>query len=190
MSFEDDDDSLRNIRRMDPKVRFLAIIPVVLLAGAMLAFMYGWRTKGRVYTTAPWRSHVIAEHDFQITTPGLLMSMYTNMNFDGEMVTAQTYVGSDMGNDFSVTVAARPDSDKRTIEAIAKELGGTASKPVPRSDGTTALDTEFVLEGQRNVVRLIFKDRTLYQLMAVGPQKTFSDQQAQRFFSSFKLTAP
>jgi hypothetical protein len=187
---EDDDDSLRNIRQTDPKLRLIAIIPVVILAAALLAFMYGFRTEGRKYTTSPWRSHVVAEHDFQITTPGLLMSMYTNMNFDGEQVTAQSYVGSDMGHDFSVTVATRPESDKRSIEDIAKGLGGGAAKPVPRSDGTTAVDTEFVLEGQRNVVRLIFKDRTLYQLMAVGPQKTFPEQQAQRFLASFKLTAP
>jgi len=190
VSFEDNDDSLQNIRRMNPRVRLIAIIPVVLLAAALLAFMYGWRTEGRKYTTAPWRSHVIAEHNFQITTPGLLMSMYTNMDFDGEQVTAQSYVGSDMGNDFSVTVATRPESDKRSIDAIAKDLGGGAAKPVARADGTTAVDTEFVLEGQRNVVRLIFKDRVLYQLMAVGPQKTFPEQQAQRFFSSFKITAP
>jgi hypothetical protein len=186
VSFEDDD-SMGKLAQPSPRLRLIAIIPVVVLAVAMLAFMYGWRAEGRKYTTAPWRSHVVAEHDFQVTTPGTLMSIYTNMDFDGEEVTAQSYVGSDMGTDFSVTVATRPDGDKRSVEAIAKDLGGSATKPVPRSDGTTAVDTEFVLDGQRNVVRLIFKDRVLYQLMAVGPQKTFPEDQARRFFASFKL---
>jgi hypothetical protein len=188
MSFDDD---LDKIARPDPKLRLIAIIPVVIIAGAMLAFMYGFRTEGRTYTTSPWRTHTVEEPNvsFQVSTPGMLMSIYQNMMFDGEAATAKAFVGSDMGTDFSVTIAERPDSDKRTIEAVAKSLLGVRGiAPFPGAGGATAISTDFVLDDKRTQVRLIFKDRMLYQLMAVGPAKTFSEQQANRFFASFKLS--
>lgn len=182
------DDDLTDISKPDPKVRLIAIIPVVIIAGAMLAFMYGFRTEGRTYTTAPWRSHTIAEHSFSMTTPGLLMEMYKQVDFDGDVVTGQSYVGSDMGTDFSVTVAERPPSDKRTVEDIAKSLGVAAIQGFP--GGGRYIDTDFVIEAQKTRARLIFKDRMLYQLMAVGPVKTFPEANANRFFASFTLAGP
>lgn len=185
MSFDED---FSKLSQPSPKARLFAIIPVVLIGAFVMAFVYGMRLEGRRYTTAPWRTHAVAEHNFSITTPGTLMSIYQNMDFDGAPVTAQSYVGSDMGTDFSVTVAQRPETDTRSIEDVAKSLGVRDVKPVPGVAGATALATDFVIEGERTQARLIFKDRTLYQLMAAGPVKTFPEDQAQRFFSSFKLT--
>ncbi len=187
MSFDDD---LDKMSQPDPKLRFIAIIPVVIIAGAMLAFMYGFRTEGRTYTTVAWRTHTVTEPEisFQISTPGMLMSTYQNMMFDGESATAKAFIGSDMGTDFSLTVAARPDSDKRSIDEVAKSLLGVRDvKPFSGAGGATAIATDFVLDGKRTQARLIFKDRMLYQLMAVGPAKTFPEPQAERFFASFKL---
>ena len=109
------DDDLTDISKPDPKVRLIAIIPVVIIAGAMLAFMYGFRTEGRTYTTAAWRSHTIAEHSFSMTTPGLLMEIYKQVDFDGDVVTGKSYVGSDMGTDFSVTVGENIESSWASI---------------------------------------------------------------------------
>lgn len=189
MSFDDD---LERIAKPDPKLRLIAIIPVVIIAGAMLAFMYGFRTEGRTYTTVAWRTHTVTEPDFsfQIATPGMLMSTYQNMLFDGEGATAKAFIGSDMGTDYSLTVATRPDSDKRTIEQVAQSLLGMREvKPFPGAGGAPAVSADFVLDGKRTQARLIFKDRMLYQLMAVGPAKTFPEPQAQRFFESFKLAS-
>ena len=186
MSFDDD---INPISQPDPKLRLLAIIPVVIIAGALLAFMYGFRTEGRTYTTAAWRAHTVAEHAFTITTPGTLMSMSTTMNFDGESATAQVYVGSDMGTDFSVTVAERPTGDKRAVEDVAKSLGVKDVKVVPGIGAAKSVETDFIIEGQKTRARLVFKERMLYQLMVVGPAKTFPEQNAERFFASFKLAA-
>jgi hypothetical protein len=184
------DDDLDKIAKPDAKLRLIAIIPVVIIAGAMLAFMYGFRTEGRTYTTAAWRTHTVTEPEisFQIATPGMLMSTYQNMMFDGEAATAKAFIGSDMGTDFSLTIATRPDSDKRTIEQVAQSLLGMREvKPFPGVGGAPAVSADFVLEDTRTQARVIFKDRMLYQLMAVGPAKTFSEPRAQRFFDSFKL---
>lgn len=186
MSF--DDDLHDNIAKPDPKVRLIAIIPVVLIAGAMLAFMYGFRTEGRTYTTAPWRTHTIAEHSFVMTTPGMLMMINKEVDFDGEVVAGKSYVGADMGTDYSVTVAERPPSDKRSIEDVAKSLGVKTIVDVP--GGGKSVDTDFVIEGQKTRARLIFKDRLMYQIMAAGPAKTYPEASADRFFASFKLSAP
>ncbi|MGE4063598.1 MAG: hypothetical protein AB7E79_09540 [Rhodospirillaceae bacterium] len=187
MSFDDDVDP---IGRPDPKLRLIAIIPVVLIAAALLAFMYGFRTEGRKYTTAAWRTHTVSEPNinFQVSTPGSLMSIYQNMLFDGEPATAKVFVGSDMGTDFSITIAERPESDQRTIEQMSKTLLGVQGiQPFSGAGGARAVLTDFVLDDKRTQARVIFKDRMLYQLMASGPAKTFPVQQADRFFASFKL---
>ena len=192
MSF-DDDDHLRDISQPDPKLRLIAIIPVVLIAAAFLAFMYGYRTEGRKYTTAPWRTHTVEEPlaKFQVSTPGSLMSFYQNMMFDGEAATVKVFVGSDMGTDFSVTIAERPDSDLRTIDQVARSLLGVQGVQLFSGvSGATAIASDFVLDDKRTQARLIFKDRMLYQLLASGPAKTFQPQQAERFFTSFKLSSP
>lgn len=179
---------IEELSQPSPKARLFAIVPVVVIAALVLAFMYGMRFEGRRYTTAAWRTHTVAEHAFQVSTPGTLMSIYQTMDFDGAPVTAQSYVGSDMGTDFSVTVAERPDTDTRSVEDVAKSLGVRDVKAVAGAGGATSVATDFVIEGQRTKARLIFKDRMLYQLMAAGPAKTFPDAQAERFFSSFRLT--
>ncbi len=179
--------NIEELSQPHPKARLFAIVPVVLIAAAILAFMYGFRMEGRTYTTATWRTHTVAEHAFTVTSPGTLMAMSQDMNFDGEAVTARAYIGSDMGTDFSVTVAVRPGSDKRSVEDVAKSLGVKNIKPVPGVAGATSLATDFVIEGQRTQAILIFKERMLYQLMAAGPEKTFPLGDAAKFFASFKL---
>lgn len=190
MSF-DDDDQMKAIAQPDPKLRLIAIIPVVLIAAALLAFMYGFRTEGRKYTTAAWRTHTVEEPTarFQIATPGSLTSIYQNMLFDGEAGTAKVFVGSDMGTDFSLTIAERPESDQRSLDDLAKTLLGVQGvQPFPGAGGAAAIATDFVLDDKRTQARVIFKDRMLYQLIASGPAKTFQPQLAERFFASFKLT--
>lgn len=189
MSFEDDD-PLKKVLEPDPKLRLIAIIPVVIIAGAMLAFMYGYRSEGRKYTTSPWRNHTVEEPlvTFQISTPGALMSTYQNIMLDGEAATAKVFVGSELGTDFSVAIAERPESDKRTVDEVAKTLlGAQGIAPFPGAGGASAISADFVLDNKRTQARLIFKDRMLYQLMASGPAKTFSEPNAARFFGSFRL---
>ncbi len=97
--------------KSDPMARRFALIPVVIIAAAVLAYQFGFRLEGRQTEKLDWRAHTVAESNFAVTAPGMLVINHQNMNFDGESADAATYIASDLGADFSVSVVRRPDDD-------------------------------------------------------------------------------
>lgn len=171
---------------MDPVRRFIAIFPVILIAGAVVAFMWGIRPEGRQYTTAAWRTHTVAEQGFSVAVPGVVTVTRQTMYFDGEDRPVPTYVASDQGADFSIAIVRRPDSDDRPFADVAEDLGVSGENPMQRPGGLTAFAHDVILDNKRTRALLIFHDGMMYQLMVVAPTKTFPEQNADRFFASFR----
>lgn len=173
--------------KADPLARRIAIVPVVVIVGAVIAFMLGFRLEGRRPLTVDWRAHTVAESNFGVAAPGMLMVNRQMMRFDGEDAVAQTYAASDLGEDFSVSVVRRPDSDRRPFEAVAKSLGLGGTDATQRADGLTQFRHDVTLEGMRTQALLIFDDRMMYQLIVTSAAASFPTANAERFFSSFRL---
>lgn len=173
--------------KVSPVARWAAIVPVVVIAGAIIAFMLGAAPEGRRYTAAIWRTHAVAEHDFAVAAPGVFTVNFQTMFLDGEDISAQTYVASDRGADFSVTVVRRPDADARPLKDVAADLGVRGVDGAPGAGGTTVFRHDVALDGRRIQAHLIFHDRMLYQVMVTAPEKAFRPEDAARFFSSFRV---
>ncbi len=173
--------------KSDPMARRFALIPVVIIAAAVLAYQFGFRLEGRQTEKLDWRAHTVAESNFAVTAPGMLVINHQNMNFDGESADAATYIASDLGADFSVSVVRRPDDDLRPFDEAAKGLGLLGTDATERVGGGTMFRHDVTLNGARTEAVLIFKDRMLYQLMVRSPAASFPETNAQRFFDSFHL---
>lgn len=167
--------------------RLVAVVPVVLIAGAMIAFMAGTRLEGRRHDAPIWRTHAVAEHNFSIGTPGVVIVHPEAPGFAGTDATARTYVASDRGVDFTVTVVRLPDSDARPPEEVAKSLGVADTASPQRAGGLTIFRHDVAQDGTRTEARVIFSDRTMYQLMVASPERSFPAADAARFFESFKI---
>ena len=173
--------------KADPLARRMALVPVVVIATAVVAYLVGFRLDGRQAMTLDWRVHAVAENGFSVLAPGLFIINRQPLNFDGEDAVAQTYVASDLGADFSVTVARRPDADTRPVAEVAKSLGVNGAEAAQSAGDLTRFSHDITLEGKRTQALLIFRDRTLYQLMVTSPAATFPSAKAEQFFSSFRF---
>jgi len=166
--------------------RMFAVVPVVLIAGAVIAFLLGFRTEGRKPMESTWRTHTAAEHEFVVTMPGVLIVNYQTMNFDGQDVTGRSYVASDRGADLSVTAFRRPDTDTRTFADVAQDLGMAGDNPTERAGGLTAFTHDTAEDNTRTQAVLLFHERMMYQMMVKAPAKAFPTKDAERFFASFR----
>ncbi len=174
--------------KADPLARRLALVPVALIVAAVVAYMWGFRVEGRRTETLGWRTHTVAEHAFAVQAPGMLVINQQTMNFEGADAPAKTYIASDMGADLSVTAVRRPDSDVRPFAEVAKSLGLIGTDATARADGGTMFRYDITVDGKRTLAMLIFQDRMMYQLMVTSLAASFPETDAERFFSSFRLT--
>ena len=169
-----------------PAARLVAIIPVLVIAGAAIAFMMGWRLEGRAPYEVQWRTHAVEELNFGVTAPGLFIISQEPMDLGGQAATAQVYVSSDQGKSFTVSAVRRPDSDQRPADEVAKAMGLRATEAVPAT-GPAIFAHDVTLEGKRTQARLIFNGRMVYQLMVISSAASFPAADATRFLDSFRL---
>jgi len=180
-------DMSRNSLKVQPIARYAAVIPVLLIAGACVAFLLGYRLEGRKPYTVTWRNVAVAEQSFSITTPGLFIVNQQNLDFQGLEVPARTYAASDMTVNYSISAVRRPESDGRSFAEVAESFGVRSTDTASHPSGATMFRHDVIEEGTRTQARLIFHDRMMYQLMVVSPQDKFPVADAERFFSSFRL---
>ena len=172
-----------------PVARLLAIVPVVLIAVGVIAFLLGFRLEGRQPVAMGWRVHTVAEDNFAVTAPGVLIVNRQTMRFEGREATALTYVATDFKVDFSVSAVRRPDGDTRPFDEVAKSLGLRGEDGAQRADGLTAFRHNTTRDGERTQALLLFQGRKMYQLMVTSPAASFPAANAERFFGSFRLLA-
>ena len=173
--------------------KLIGLIPVVLIAAVVVAFMFGFRIEERKPATVDWRVHAIAEQNFSVTAPGVFIVDAKKMIFDGDMATARFYQAVDMGADFSVLAVRRPDSDARAFGVVATSLGLTdAEVGAGQQAGPLTIFRHDATQqsGTRTQIYMIFTDRMMYQLSVSAPARTFSTANAERFFGSFRLLPP
>lgn len=178
---------MTDISKADRTTRLIAIIPVILIAGAMIAFMAGTRLEGRRHGDPIWRTHAVAEHNFTVGTPGVVIVHPAAAGFAGTDAPARTYVASDRGADFTVTVVRLPESDARSPEDVAKSLGVADTASPQRAGALTVFRHDVAQDGERTEARVIFSGRMLYQLRVASPEVSFPAADASRFFESFKI---
>ncbi len=169
--------------------RWFAIVPVLVIGGGFIAFMLGYDLGGPTYKAPEWRTHTIEQQHFAVATPGVFVVNQQSMSLNGQDVPAQVYIAYDLGVDFSVTVVRRPDGDVRPFNEAAKGLGLMGTDGTERPDGGTAFRHDVDQDGTRTQAVLIFRDRTMYQLMVTAPTGSFPVIEAERFFSSFRFLA-
>lgn len=178
-----------DVSKSDPLARRFALVPVIVIAAAVIAYMWGFRLDGRQPLTLDWRVHTVAENSFAVAAPGMMVINHQPMNFEGENADAATYIASDFGADFSVTAVKRPDSDRRSFDDVAKGLGLLGTDATERAGGGTMFHHDVTENGTRTQAVLIFEDRMMYQLMVKAPAASFPAANAGRFFDSFHLLA-
>jgi len=172
--------------KIDP-VRLIALVPVVLIAGAVIAFLLGHRPEGR-RIVVEWRTHAVAEHNFAVTAPGLFVVGQQTIDFADTETTAQTYHCTDRNMDFIVSVVRRPNGDERPPEEVAESQGLSRTSKVQRADGLSAFRHDAKADdGSRTQALLIFHGRTMYQVMVVSPARIYRTVDAEKFLSSFRL---
>jgi len=172
--------------KVHPMARLFAIVPVVLIAVGVIAFVQGFRLEGRQPVSLAWRTLSVAEHNFAVAAPGMFIVNRQPMNIGDENVEAHVYAMKDSGVTFSVSATRRPNTDQRPLDEVAERLGmsGTAaasptSMPMFRYDDTR--------QGERTQALLIFNDRMMYQLMVTAPAASYPSANAARFLGSFRL---
>lgn len=175
--------------KVDPLARRIAIVPVVVIAAAAAAYLWGFRLEGRRPVTLDWRTHAVAESHFAVAAPGMLIINRQMMKIAGEDALAQTYMASDLGADFSVSVVRRPDRDHRPFDVVAKSLGLSGTDVAQSADGLTLFRHDVTLEGTRTQALVIFHERMMYQMMVTSPAASFPLVDAERFLGSFRLLA-
>jgi len=173
--------------KVHPMARLLGLVPVVLIAGGIIAAMLGYRPEGRAPTTVEWRTHSVTEIGFAVAAPGVFIVNRQVMGLGGTDAPADVYLASDLGVNFSVSVVQRPEDDGRSFTDVAKEMGLRGTDPAQREGGLTVFQHNVTVEGTRTRAQVIFHDRMMYQLMVSSPAAAFSEANADRFFNSFRL---
>ncbi len=176
-----------DVGKVDPLARRLALVPVIVIAGSVIAYLLGFRLEGRAPVVVTWRTHTVAESAFTVAAPGMLITYQQTMNFDGRPTLAQTHVVSELGADFIVSIVQRRAGDNRPTEVMAANLGLSAIDAPVLPGGLAMFGRDYIEEGKRTQARMIFRDRTVYQLMVTSPEAVFPLAGAGRFFESFRL---
>lgn len=169
---------------VDPS-RLIAVGLIIVVVAAVGFF--GFRHDGPRPSPNDWREINIAQSNFGVTAPGAFFTGEQNMNFDGIDTLVQTYLVPDRGTDYSVLAARRPEGDKRDFAEIAKDMKLTGAASPQQRGGLTMYLHDVTVGGSRTQAAIFMRDYVLYQLMVTAPVKTFSTDNAERYFSSFHL---
>ena len=173
---------------VQPIAKIFALVPVVLIAAACIAFALGWRLEGRKPLDMSWRT-LTTDSNFSVMAPGIFIVRPETLTFSDGPAQGLNYAVIDRGVMFSVSVAPIPDSDTRPLEQVAASLGAGNIEGLPGVGGKPAFQRDFLQQGRRTQVRVIFQDRIVYQLAATAPTDRFPAADAERFFSSFRVLA-
>ena len=171
---------------VQPIAKMFAIVPVVLIAAACIAFAFGWRLEGRKPLDMSWRT-LTTDSNFSVMAPGIFIVRPETMAFSGEEAKGFNYAVSDRGVMLSVSVTPIPDSDTRPLEQVAASLGAGNVEGLPGVGGKPAFQRDFLQQGRRTQVRVIFQDRKVYQLVVTAPAERFPAADAEKFFGSFRV---
>lgn len=173
--------------KVHPAARLIALVPVILIAGGIIAAMLGYRPEGRQHLAVEWRTHTVAQNGFTVSAPGVFIVVRDTMSFDGAEAPAETYSASDLGAEFSVVAVRRPDSDVRPLADVARSMGLSGTDAVESPGGLTTFHHDVTIEGTRTQARLILHERMAYQLIVTAPPASFQPANAERFFGSFRI---
>jgi hypothetical protein len=176
-----------NLSKPAPLARWFALVPVVLIAGALIAAMLGYRPEGAKPFTVTWRPQIMMQQSFAVTSPGMFTINTQPMKLGSEEVPAKVHMAYDQGKDFSVVAVRRPDSDIRPYDDVAKSLGLSGIDATQRADGGTMFQHDVTEEPTRTRAILVFRDRMMYQVMVTSSVSKFPVADAERFISSFRL---
>ncbi len=171
------------------KISVQQVVAALVVAAGIAAAVWGFGQERHPVATE-WRPHAVAENNFTVDAPGVFIVNKQPMDFEGTEVSAQTYQASDLGMDYSVLVARRPDSDMRSVAQVAKDMRLSGAGAGEDMGGLVVFHHDVAVEGRRTQAVVYFQDRLMYQLMASARTQQFSPPQSVRFLNSFHLLNP
>jgi hypothetical protein len=147
-----------------------------------------------------WRESSDNGAHFTILLPAKPASIARNIDLDGIKVDMIMTAAEVDGISFAVGTAELPSPEqavaalKSMQTALLKNIDGTARPDAMlpgKTENTSArldLEARGMARGQplRLTARLLAKDRRVYQVIMLGPEKAFRDENVETFFSSFK----
>jgi hypothetical protein len=170
---------------------FYALIVFIWILAACTP-QYDWReVRG---TTAP----------FSVVLPAKPASFTRPINLDGQQVAMTMTAAEINGVTFAVGTATLPDAEKALNAissmktALVKNISGTVKQEkssVNKTSRITSIELDAVgppssgskSQPVRLLARFIAREKQVYQIVIVGPEKAVTTDAADIFFTSFKL---
>lgn len=181
---------MRRLPALSASLRLAALTAMAAMALQACSPRYNWR-----------ESSDNGAH-FVVLLPAKPSSVARVIDLDGPRVEMSMTAAEVDGVTFAVGTAELPDAAaaERALAAMRTALlNNIAGQPqgAPAWPGKTAgLDHSMDLEARgvargrplRLAARLASRDRRVYQILMIGEEKSFTDENLETFFSSFKPT--
>jgi len=167
-------------------------LPVVFLALSACTPKYDWReVRG-------------TDASFSVMLPAKPASFSRLINLDGQQVIMTMTAAEVDGVTYAVGTATLPDSEKARIalssmkSGLIKNIAGTIKfekSSENKSVGTTSIEIDAFgsssinnnVQSMRLIANFVAKDKHVYQVVIVGPEKAVTRDAIDTFFPSFKL---
>jgi PleD family two-component response regulator len=168
-------------------------------ATALLAFALSACTP-----TYDWREVHGTSAPFSVLLPAKPATFSRMINLDGQQVMMTMTAAEVDGVTYAVGTASLPDSEKARVAlssmkmALVKNINGTIKLEKSSEDKTAATasieidalglsHTKSGDQPMRLIARFVARDKQVYQILIVGPEKTVPREAIDTFFTSFRL---
>lgn len=181
---------MRRLPALSASLRLAALTAIAAMALQACSPRYNWR-----------ESSDNGAH-FVVLLPAKPSSVTREIDLDGPRVEMSMTAAEVDGVTFAVGTAELPDAAaaERALAAmrtaLLNNIAGQAQGAPAWPGKTAGLDHSMDLEASgvargrplRLAARLASRDRRVYQILMVGEEKSFTDENLETFFSSFKPT--